>query len=96
MFRAMAEIIKNPFNAKSILYKYIISIGLKGMSDLYGIIKNDAGYGVFVAIEVKTGKAVMTTEQKNYKAMVEMLGGIHILARDEKEVVQILHKRVAM
>lgn len=61
----------------------VMSFGLKGSSDLLGIIMG----GRFLAIECKTGSAVQSKEQKNFEAMISRFGGIYILARSVKEAV---------
>lgn len=60
----------------------IISYGLKGSADIIGIIKP----GTFLAIEVKSGDAKQTSQQKNFAKMVTDLGGIYILARSVQDV----------
>ena len=52
-----------------------------------GIIKDENGVGRFIAIEIKTGKAVQTKEQKNYMKMVRNMGGIYIVGRDVDQVI---------
>lgn len=81
----------NIFDLKQICFKFLISIGLKGMSDLYGIIKIN-GVGRFIAIEVKTGKAVRTKEQKAFARMVQNLGGMYIEARSVEQVIDEITK----
>lgn len=56
-----------------------ISVGIPGESDLQGIVKPN---GRFLAIEVKTGKAVLNKNQEKFRDMVRAFGGIYILARD--------------
>jgi len=64
-----------------------VSFGLKGSADILGIIKG----GTFLAIEVKTGKAKQTTEQKNFELMILSFGGIYILANSVNDVYDRLN-----
>ncbi len=56
--------------------------GLKGSPDIIGI----ADGGRFIGIEVKTGKARQTPEQKLFEAMVFRRRGLYILARSVQDV----------
>ena len=55
----------------------IIRFGLKGSSDIIGIYK-----GRFLAVEIKTGNAVQSDQQKKFQKMVCKLGGIYVVIRD--------------
>ena len=55
----------------------IIRFGLKGSPDIIGIYK-----GLFLGIEVKTGNAKQSKDQKNFQRMVDMVGGLYVLCRD--------------
>lgn len=46
--------------------------------------------GRFLAIEVKTGRAVQTVEQQTYQRIVEMMGGLYVLARSVEDVAEAL------
>lgn len=61
----------------------IIRFGLKGSSDIIGIYK-----GLFLAVEVKTGGAVQTQDQKRFQKMIDTMGGIYVVCR-ETNVKQI-------
>lgn len=61
--------------------KSIIRYGLIGSGDISGIIIT----GIRLEIEVKTGKAVQSPQQKNFQAMIEHMGGIYILAHSVSE-----------
>lgn len=69
--------------SKSSFMEYAQKIGVKGMSDLYGIID-----GRFIAIEVKTGNAKQSKEQRKYEAMVKKMGGIYIIGRSVDQVIK--------
>ena len=76
-----------------------IYFGIKGESDLQGIIrirKMKFGsqvvqltrpLGLMLAIEVKTGKGELTEEQEKWKKMIESFGGIFIEARSVEETL---------
>lgn len=53
--------------------------GLKGSADILGI----SGDGLFVAIEVKTGSAVLNPGQKNFRDMINKFGGVHIIIHND-------------
>lgn len=55
----------------------VVRFGLKGSSDILGIYK-----GLFLGIEVKTGNAVQSKDQKNFQIMVEKMGGIYVVCKD--------------
>jgi hypothetical protein len=53
------------------------NIGVKGMSDLLGICPGGRG----LSVEIKTGNARRTPEQRAWAAMWVRFGGLYILAR---------------
>ena len=57
-----------------------ISFGLTGSADIIGLRRKD---GKFLAIEIKTGRAVQSQDQINFQKMIEEFGGIYILAREK-------------
>lgn len=60
--------------------------GLKGMSDIIGIIKG----GIFLAIEVKVPKGKLTPDQKSFLDKIKQCGGISFVAHNIEEVEQKL------
>ncbi len=58
----------------------IVSVGRAGQADISGLITVH-GVGRRLEIEVKTGNATQTKEQKNFQAMILKLGGEYIVAR---------------
>lgn len=64
----------------------VIRYGIKGESDIDGIVSPN---GRRLCIEVKTGKAVLSLDQKRFRAMILRFGGIYIEARS---VEQALHE----
>lgn len=63
-----------------------VRFGHKGSADILGIMMG----GRFLAIEVKTGRAVQTVEQQTYQRIVEMMGGLYVLARSVEDVAEAL------
>tara|TARA_R110002012_G_scaffold131849_3_gene284714 strand:+ start:1435 stop:1731 length:297 start_codon:yes stop_codon:yes gene_type:complete len=61
----------------------VVRFGLKGSSDILGIYK-----GVFLGIEVKTGDATQSKDQKIFQRMLDMRGGVYVLCTD-RNVEQI-------
>ncbi len=54
-----------------------VAFGLKGSADILGIVRG----GRFLAIETKTPEGRLRPEQRAFRAMIESLGGIYVLAR---------------
>ncbi len=65
-----------------------LRFGMKGSPDILGIIDG----GIFIGIEVKTGNAHQTAEQKFFEAMVLRRGGVYVLARCVEDVETALQK----
>jgi hypothetical protein len=69
----------------------MIKINRPGMSDIWAVID-----GFHFEIEVKTGRAVLSKPQKQWRNICEIMGANFILARCEKKCVedirQILQK----
>ena len=59
-----------------------VRFGLVGSADILGLMKG----GRFLAIEVKTGRAKQTPQQKKFEQMITDLGGLYILARSVEDV----------
>lgn len=76
---------KNASGAVKIGERFL-RFGLKGSPDIIGI----ADGGRFVGIEVKTGTARQTPEQKLFEAMVFRRGGLYVLARSLDDVEKAL------
>jgi hypothetical protein len=64
------------------------SFGLNGSADILGICIN----GKFLAIEIKTGNAKQSKDQKAFQKMVQRFNGIYILARDPDQALSILNQ----
>jgi len=64
--------------------------GLKGSSDIIGLLKN----GRFLAIEVKTGQAVQSEQQKNFAAMVQKFGGLYFVCRSVTDALNIVKQEL--
>ena len=58
-----------------------VSIGLKGQSDIFGILQG----GSLVCIEVKSATGRESEHQRNWGAMVERFGGVYVVARLPKD-----------
>lgn len=64
----------------------LIHYGVIGSADISGILFGGRRF----EMEIKTGSAVQSPRQKNFEAMIKMLGGIYFVARSEQEAVQQL------
>jgi len=51
--------------------------GKVGQGDITGI-----NLGRFVSIEIKTGRSIQSTDQKNFQKMIEDRGGQYLVVRD--------------
>jgi len=60
--------------------------GLKGSSDIIGILNN----GKFLAIEIKTGEASQSTEQKNFAAMIQKFNGHYFVCRSVEDAINFV------
>lgn len=69
-----------------------ISFGLVGSSDVLGILIN----GRFLAIEGKTGNAVLSKRQKAFKTMIEKFGGVYIVARPGDDILMKVIKEATL
>jgi len=68
-----------------------IDYGLVGSADITGILR----WGQRLEIEIKTGNATQTPEQKSFEAMIKKMGGIYFVARSVEsalEYIQILER----
>jgi hypothetical protein len=63
----------------------MMSFGLRGSSDIIGIIS-----GRFIAVEVKTGTGRLTKEQDCFLKMISDYGGVAITARSLNDIKKIL------
>ena len=63
--------------------------GLIGSSDILGCSPD----GIFVAIEIKTGKAVQNKNQKKFEMAVEKRHGIYMVVRDISDLDVFLEQR---
>lgn len=61
--------------------------GVKGEADIQGIIYPG---GRALAIEVKTGNAVLSEDQRTWRAMFIKFGGLYIEARSVEDVIKSL------
>ncbi len=63
-----------------------VQMNVPGCADLIGI----GPGGKFLGIETKSATDAMRESQKNFRAMVERLGGIYIVARCVEDVDRVL------
>jgi len=64
-----------------------IAYGKKGHPDITGIYK-----GIWIGIEIKTGKDKQRKEQKAFEEMITRAGGVYILLTDKKSIESQLKK----
>lgn len=68
--------------------KHAVRIGTVGMPDIMGFICNKNGLAIFLGIEVKSGSAKQTKEQKRFMEMVKSMGGIYVVGRSTEQVIE--------
>ena len=59
----------------------IMKMGTPGHPDLYGILPL-CGIGVFIGIEIKTGKAKLSPEQLGFQMLIKNTGGLFVVGRE--------------
>lgn len=64
----------------------LVRYGVIGSADISGILIG----GIRVEIEVKTGQATQSDQQKNFERMIKMFGGIYIVAHSVDEALDFL------
>ena len=69
----------------------LVRYGLIGSADISGILIG----GRRVEIEVKTGKAIQSDEQKFFESMIKMMGGIYFVAHSVDEAINSLKSMAA-
>lgn len=69
--------------------KSVVAINSKGMADLYGFISLH-NILIHIEMEIKTGQAVQTKEQKDWQKLIESMGGCYLLVRDADKAIQEL------
>lgn len=71
-----------------------MKLGTAGHSDIYGYIPI-CGIGVFVGIEIKTGKATLSPEQRVKAKNLEDAGGLFVIGRENlTRTMETLHDKV--
>ncbi len=66
----------------------VVRYGIKGGADLIGLM---APFGRFLAIEVKTGRAKQSPQQKSFENIVTSRGGLYLVSRSVESVIVSLH-----
>ena len=69
-----------------------IRIGIKGQADIYFVIKVN-GYPCHVEVEVKSGDAIQSKEQKAFQKAILNIGGLYIVARSAEDVINALYEK---
>lgn len=70
----------------------LVRYGVVGSADISGILVG----GRRIEIEVKTGKAIQEPQQKNFEAMIKMMGGIYFVAHSVEEALSSLKSIAAL
>lgn len=80
-----------------------IKIGKNGQCDTYGAVKcfywvnhgqRSPFIPVHIELEFKTGKGQLTEEQVTWKEFCESMGWIHIIVREDTDIVSEIYKRI--
>jgi hypothetical protein len=62
--------------------------GQAGQPDLYFVL---APLGVYVGIEIKTGNAKQSKEQKQWQKTIEAVGGFYFVATSKEQSIEAMH-----
>lgn len=77
---------------RALMRRSTVRVGTVGQADLNGILsvtlKDGTKIGVRLEIEIKSGKARQTPEQKIFQRIIEDLGGIYIIARHPDKLIK--------
>jgi len=68
-----------------------VKINKKGMADLYALVDTVTGL-IHVEIEIKSGQARQSKDQKKWQSRIELMGGLYILGRSSDQVIDELKK----
>jgi len=66
----------------------LVRFGVKGQADISGLRRPT---GQRIEIEVKTGSATTSAAQRKYRAMIEAMGGLYVVARSVDDVARALN-----
>jgi len=70
-----------------------IKINKKGMADLWAIIPGRLGL-IHLEFEIKTGKARLTKEQRDWRDQIEKMGGIYMVVTSVARAVRTLQAKL--
>ena len=75
--------------------QYLIAISIPGQADSYLVLPvKPPGYDgiltIHIEVEVKSGEADQSKEQKNWQRAVELAGGLYILVRDPEDIISAI------
>lgn len=62
--------------------------GQAGQPDLYFVL---APLGVYVGVEIKTGNAKQSKEQKQWQKIIEGVGGFYFVATSKEQAIEAMH-----
>lgn len=74
--------------ARSMDGKRVVRFGLNGSADITGILKG----GKRIELEVKTGNAVQSSQQKKFEGMIHHMGGFYKVVRSVEEATEFVKK----
>lgn len=69
-----------------------VKINKKGMADVYGLLPTKHGL-IHIEIEVKSGQARQSKDQKKWQQFIESMGGLYIMARSPSDVIEKIKGR---
>lgn len=64
--------------------------GVRGWPDITGVMPG----GRFIAVEVKTGRGRLTSEQAAVRSEIESRGGVYVLCRDIDDLIEALGREM--
>lgn len=75
---ALSTVLKTKNFNEAMKQLVIIVYGKIGHPDISGLL-----HGIWIGIEIKTGNAVQSKDQKNFEAMIKKAGGVYIVVSDK-------------
>ena len=89
-FPRLGRFWKHPSGLCESVNGYKIKYGLKGSSDVIGILGN--GHGTFIGLEFKVGADRLSEAQGNFRRMIQEFHGVYLEVRDTKIALKNLEE----
>lgn len=74
----------------------VVRFGVPGQADLTGIVNSGTLRGVRIEVECKRPGGRVSPEQAAFARMIDVMGGIHVVATRPDDVLRVLRARGAV